>query len=132
MMKKFFSLIPLSVGFSLIFFGQILVAKKSTAELLEGAKIINRKYPQTHSSGRFRVDKISVYNQTFRFHYTSFLRNSISEQKTIFWADVITRSKMPNLSRVIYSQGSLRHRYSDSRGNFLFEFIVTPSDLKRF
>ena len=131
-MKKIFYFTNFFFTFCLICLGQILEAKKSTAELLEGAKIINRKYPQTHSSGRYRVDKISVYNQTFRFHYRSFMRNSISEQKTIFWADVITRSKMPNLSRVIYSQGSLGHRYSDSRGHFLFEFIVTPSDLRRF
>ena len=119
-------------AFSLILLGNSADAKKSTNELLKGASIINKKYPQTHYSGRYRVDKATVYDQTLRFHYTSFMSNPISEQKTIFWADVITRSKMPNLSRVIYSQGSLRHRYSDSRGNFLFEFIVTPSDLKRF
>ena len=117
---------------SILFLGCETEARESEAELRRGVSIINKHYPKMMPSGRCRADKASVYKGTLRFHYTSFISGTVSYQKAIFWPDVITRSKAPNLSKLIMKQGALYHEYRDKRGNFLFLFKVTPEDLKRF
>ena len=121
--------------FSLLSCSEIIPAEGyalSDAELQEGVAKINKGYPKVSASGRFRSENVHVHKGTLAFNYTILISGSTPELKKIFWADVITRSNAPNLSKLIRKQGSLYHYYHDKTGKYLFHYKVTPEDLRRF
>tara|TARA_B100001123_G_C15211165_1_gene987318 strand:+ start:822 stop:1220 length:399 start_codon:yes stop_codon:yes gene_type:complete len=112
-------------------FASVSSARVSDTELRRGVAIMNKHYPKTLPSGRSRVERAYVRNGTIATKFTVLIPGNIADLKKIFHADVIVRSKSPNILKLINEQGYVYYDYYNKSGKLLFSFKITPTDLRR-
>jgi len=113
----------------ILLIGTEVNAKIYDAQIKEVVGWFNEVSPKVTPDGTRRLDKASFYKGTICFHNTSLISGTQKELKRIFWADILTRSKLPNMAKIIADRGAIFYEFKTTKGEFLFMLKVTRSDL---